>query len=1151
MSLLGLGSGSNAGTPTELTGYRVQTSIFGGGIPLVLGTNRLAGNVIWLGDWDAQPVNSSGKAGGKGAGGGKGGTGQFNYSASYMVALCQGPCTSLVSVWIDKTPVSGGSGYPVFISGGLGQGLWGFLTSNHPGEALGYSEIAIAAWEKNSLGTGGNVPNYSFEVQGQACYGAVVSSFGSSVFNFSFSPLLNNTQVVVLSIGGAIPTGLSQGQTYWTVNATSASVQLALTQGGTPITFSGGSNYVYVGMLDAIASDAIYFVLNAFNAANFPAAAIGSMAGAAGIANYCLANGIAISPVIDTQQTIQTYLQEYLLVANSEAFSSEGLIKFATYGDKAVTGNGVTFTPDLSPVYSLDYDAFIVDGAKNPITFTVEPGQDANNQLSFEWTNRARQYNLETVTDDDQDAVNKYGLNIGSVQTIHSVCNASVAQQVLSVQLKRSVYILRKAQFTLGWAYSLLEPMDIVLVPEQYPSTDTVGVRLLTITEDEKGNFACEGEVLPFPILSPVIHPKQASGGYTPGYGTNPSATNAPVFFEATPEMLNQILVTQLTLFIALSGGPSWGGCGVYLSTDGGVTYPGFLGQQTAGSNMGFLTADYPFGADPDEANVLSVNLQESLGEPADSSVVLADADKSLAVIDQELISYAYSNLSGANTYNFETAGGAIYTRRGVFGSNETLHKSGAAIALLDGNQFDVPYQPGDIGKTWYFKFPGFNKAGQQVQDLADAVPYAFTLTAPYTRGPLALKPAADAYIFAPSGFAPALAQVNGGASLQISVTPTANSFSDVVTAPVIDFAAVVSPSGGHLPQGSFVGQVFAQDSSGDWSMGSNLTGFDTVNTVSQITFGITLPYGTVAYEAFIGKDLDTLFGQGVVTGTPSSLTFTTLFTSGYGPPDGRAVAYHARGKRVIHGGLATATVVSSTSTTVVIGIPSAPTSNEFAGRTLIAVSAYGLPVTQSYDLLPVVSSDTGSPSCTLTVGGLGTEVGTGDLVLISLTATATSADSITDTGVASPYAPGGLTAGASVGNILRVLHDPTGSAIPGDTASITGNTSDTWTVTPWARIPGVGTVFIEEEPTWRGSADNITTAAQNYVQPDVGVVTPVAAVATTDLQGYVALIELLAQDANENDSPELGDGFRMIYVVPQAMPAAIPVTNNGNPVNY
>ena len=1071
MSLLGL-NGSNAQTPTELSGYRIQTSIFGSGITIVRGTNRVSGNVIWLGDWNATPASSGGKLGsGKGSGGGKGGTGTYNYSASYIIAVCQGPVAGLVSTWIDKTQVAGGSGYPVFITGARGQGVWGFLQSNHPGDALGYSEIALACWENNSLGTGGNIPNYSFEIAGQGICSAIS------------------------------------------------------------------------GCVDSLASDVIIFVLTDFNCANFPAsmvASIGAGGGGSDVASYCLANGIVISPVIDTQQTIQTYLQEYLLVANSEAFSSEGLIKFATYGDKAVTGNGVTFTPNLGPVYSLDYDAFIVDGAKNPVTFTVEAGQDANNQLSFEWTNRARGYNLEPITDEDQDAVNKYGLNAGSVQTIHSVCNASVAQQVLSVQLKRSVYMLRKAQFTLGWAYSLLEPMDIVLVPEQFPSTGTVGVRILKITEDDKGNFACEGEVLPFPILSPVLHPKQASGGYTPGYDAIPSVTNAPIFFEATPQMLNQNLVTQLTLFIALSGGPSWGGCGVYLSTDGGNTYPNYLGQQKTASNMGFLTADYAFGADPDTANVLHVNLQESLGQPADSSKTLADNFQTLAVIDQELISYGYSNLTGPNEFSFESAGGAIYNRRGVFGSNETLHKSGAAIALLDGNQFEVPYTSEDIGKTWYFKFPSFNLSGQQVQDLADAVPYAFTLTAPYTRGPLALKPYADIYPFAPSGYSPHVAQVNGGSSVALSVTPPANAFSPTVTAPVIDYAAAVTATGGSLPQGSFVGQVFAVDANGLYSLGSNLTEFTTANLTSKITFNVTLPYGAVAYEAFFGIDIDHLIGQGKVMGTPTSLTVTSLDEpTGYGPPDSRAAAWHARGKRVIHAGIAAPTVASVTPgtiyDTIALNIPSAATANEFTGRYLIIVSKAGLPGTQSFSVQPILTSDTSVP-CNVTVAHpAGALFGPGDLVIIATAATSSTASSITDTGWVSPYAPGGLTSGASVGNIIRVMFDPTGSALPGDSAIVTANSTTSHTVTPWVRQPGTGTVFIEEEPSWR--ADVTTTAAQNFAAPAGAApsAVQVAVLPTAALSGYVALIQLLARDQNGNDSVELGNGFRMIYVLPQS----------------
>lgn len=1214
--LLGFGaSGANAGAPTKLAGYRVQTSILGSAIPIVGGTNRIAGNVIWLGNWQSHTVTSGGKGSSKGSGGGKGG-GQFTYSASYIIALSQGPCVQILSIWQDKAQITDPNQQPnVFAVGGRGQGLWGYLAGTFPNQALGYSEIAYAGFENQSLGTGGSISNYSFELAGNALFGGQVTSVSSNKLFITANPLLNGMQVLlILGPGGVAPSGLSAVtasgaiQYYFVVNADSAGVQLSLTSGGSPISFSGGTLPIFCGWEDSLASDWIYFCLNNFNLCNFPAASIGDMTE---IRTYCIANGIAISPVLDTQQTMQSYLQEYLLIANSEAFSSEGLIKFRTYGDKAVTANGTTFTPNLTPVYSLDYDAFIVDGnSQNPVTFTLEAAQDANNKLSFEWTNRGRQYNYETVTDNDQNAVNLYGLNVGSVQTIHSCCLATVAQQVLNVQLKRSVYMLRKAQFTLGWKFSILEPMDIVLVPEQYPSLDTVGVRILTMEEDERGNFAVTGEVLPFPILNPVLHPKQVSGGYTPGYEANPGITIAPIFLELPPEMTNSKITTGLILSISLAGGLTWGGTGVYVSKTGSDGPYEFLGQQTAASVMGFLIADYPYnGTDPDTTELLQVNLQPSLGEidPGNSSLDSANNFKTLILIDQEIVAFAYVTLTGANSYSFENGSSVIYNRRGVFQSNETHHYTGATCSIIgDGNQFQVEYSPpladgtgGDIGNTWWFKFPAFNQAGAQIQDLADATAYPWTLTAPYVRYPLHWKPYAEvSTIFAPSGFGMSMAQVSDstGDNLIIKGMPPVDVFSPVVTAPIIDAVATVTPNGaGNLLVGDFVMQIFAIDTDGLYSPGSNLMSISVPVVQSQIDFNIILPTGTVKYQIFVGSDMDDLATlEDPITGTPTTITITSTGGSppnfpspgiGFGPPDQRFNRFHIQAKSEIHGGITTVQAFGSSGETtwssaityaygdrvirsgdhfislvngnlnhtpnpvgltafwspinlvVLIVPPAGLTDHYLDGRILSLVSRIGLPDTLPWEDVQIdYNTSTG-----IIVLLQPTDFELGDLLLIRTKATAVGANYIEDSEIDNPWFPGGNT-DSDTNFIVRVLHDPTGAAT-GLTSPVISNTTIRYNVHEWDTTPGIGSIFIVEEQGW--DVDVVTTAIPNAIAPSAGAgpqPVQIGSIPWANLIRTVALVQVTLQDINGVDALSTIDGIRELYIVPSP--------NGGTPFN-
>jgi hypothetical protein len=418
---------------------------------------------------------------------------------------------------------------------------------------------------------------------------------------------------------------------------------------------------------------------------------------------------------------------------------------------------------------------------------------------------------------------------------------------------------------------------------------------------------------------------------------------------------------------------------------------------------------------------------------------------------------------------------------------------------------------------------------------------------------PLPLRPYADSYVLAPHGFGFGLAQVASqtgeGPTLAINGTLPVNVFS-TVAAPAVDTYGVTSAhTGGALATGNGIAQVFGIDSSGKRTPGSNFMQYAVLATASQVTFGVTWATGTTGYELFVGPDDENLIGQGPQTGTPSTITFSSTTTAGYGPPDASAVKFCARAKRVWHGGIAGTGVVSSTSTTVVIAVPSAPTANLWAGRKLLLISHAGLPVTQSFSVLTITANDANSP-CTLTTAEPGTLCSPGDVVMISTKASAATSTSITDAGWVSPFSTSGLdtVTGSEIGNFVRILYDPTGAAVQGDVVRITANTSTSHTVTPFQTTPGVGTLFIVEKPTWL-TGDVVTTAMQNPVAPTLASSnhSVLASVSVSALQGYVALVELLVQDQYGNNSPETPDGFRMLYIQPQWNTVVGFVMNDGS----
>ena len=72
--------------------------------------------------------------------------------------------------------------------------------------------------------------------------------------------------------------------------------------------------------------------------------------------DYCIANGIFISPTIDQAQAASDWIQQFLTIGNSQAIWTDNVLKIRSYGDTTVTANGATFIPNTAPLYDLDDD---------------------------------------------------------------------------------------------------------------------------------------------------------------------------------------------------------------------------------------------------------------------------------------------------------------------------------------------------------------------------------------------------------------------------------------------------------------------------------------------------------------------------------------------------------------------------------------------------------------------------------------------------------------------------------------------------------------------------------------------------------------------------------------------------------------------------
>jgi hypothetical protein len=166
MSLFGSSAtaSANATAPSVAAGIKVQTSIAGKPVQIVYGSNRVSGNLIWYGDFNATQASSGAGKGGPTSGATNT---SYNYSTAFLLGVCQGPITGMNQVWASKsTAISILNADLGLIYGTPSQPALGFLDTLFPDQALGYSELCYVASNQYQLGTSAELPNFNFEVLG-------------------------------------------------------------------------------------------------------------------------------------------------------------------------------------------------------------------------------------------------------------------------------------------------------------------------------------------------------------------------------------------------------------------------------------------------------------------------------------------------------------------------------------------------------------------------------------------------------------------------------------------------------------------------------------------------------------------------------------------------------------------------------------------------------------------------------------------------------------------------------------------------------------------------------------------------------------------------------------------------------------------------
>ncbi len=439
-------------------------------------------------------------------------------------------------------------------------------------------------------------------------------------------------------------------------------------------------------------------------------------------ANYCGAAGLFCSPVLNTAgQAASDILTTLAQISNTAPVWSEGLLKMIPYGDTALSGNGKTFTPSVTPAYDLTDNDFLPGAGADPILVTRSSPADAFNCVRVEFENRANNYNTEIAEAKDLALIDLYGLRVASTVSLPWIKDPVVARQVAQLLLQRSGYIRNTYQFSVGWKYCLLEPMDLVTLTDVGLGMATTAVRIIAIDESDDDSITLTAEDFPAGIATSAAYTSQTGSGTQPNTGVAPGATVGRLLLAPAP-----LAGAPVEVWVAASGGVNWGGCDVWVSTDGGTSYRR-AGAITAPAAFGTLAANLATGTavpGTDSVNTLSVDLTASRGALASVSATDLANYVSLCYVDTEWVAFQTATLTGSFAYNLTTL------KRGLYGSTiPASHASGTVVVRCDSAAFRLPIPNPSLGSTLYVKLPAFNAFGGASESLGAVT--AITITLP------------------------------------------------------------------------------------------------------------------------------------------------------------------------------------------------------------------------------------------------------------------------------------------------------------------------------------------------------------------------------------------------------------------------------------
>lgn len=650
MSLFG--GGSNSTHESRIGNLKFQSSGFGVCVQLCWGTNRIYTNLIDRLEFNAVQHQES-SSGGKGFGDTPANT-YWTYSATLIFAVCAGDIRGYGRLWKDKDvrPTTA-----EISAGKTGLSALGFTGFKGNG-LVGSSQTEQSAWSYLSGKTDVTLKAHAKTYRHLAYIAAENYQLGRDA-------TVGTHSIEVFGLGlNSDPTA---------------------------------QNY-----LDAHVKD---IIIDYLDRCYFPSDKIADLTL---LDNYCRANDLLISPLLDTQKPAHQWLDDFVFIANAGLYWSEGKLHIKPYSDHVAENSFATYTPDLTIA------AELTENDVSDIRPVFKSKTDCFNHITIDHISRQQSYNkIPTIAKDSAD-IASFGLRKKDPRTLEAIKTVAVAAKVAANDLQRELCIRYGYEIDVSIDFDYLECMDYIRLSNTRLGIDSGRYRIIAITDDNSSDNA---------LLTLTIE-EAPEGIYRGSDHSGINGTSTASTISDVPANINEPIIFIAPSKLSVAGGEIWagisnsdplyGGCDVYLSYDGSSYKK--IATHTKNAITGQLTADFS-----NNASVLSIDVSESTATIDGFTQTAFDLYDSLCRVGNELIAFRDASLTGTYHYDLRVFHRSLYgTSAGAATDNRFL--------LCDDRLLKLWFKENLAGTTIYLKFQCFNYFGNGYQKLSDLTAYEFII---------------------------------------------------------------------------------------------------------------------------------------------------------------------------------------------------------------------------------------------------------------------------------------------------------------------------------------------------------------------------------------------------------------------------------------